>query len=72
MGQTAKKPRITGSARKELEDSLVTKYEAGTSIRTLASEIDKSYGFVHGILVASGTALRGRGGATRRRGTVEG
>jgi hypothetical protein len=72
VGQTAKKPRITGSARKDLESSLITKYEAGKSIRTLAAEIDKSYGFVHGILASSGTRLRGRGGATRKRGTVEG
>ncbi len=70
MSQAAKTPRVTGSAREKLSATLVKQYEAGASIRTLATQIGKSYGFVHGMLVSSGTKLRGRGGATRSRSTV--
>jgi ABC-type multidrug transport system ATPase subunit len=38
---------------------------AEASIRDLAEEIGRSYGFVHRILSENSTALRGRGGATR-------
>ena len=42
--------------------------EAGESIRELAASTERSYGFVHRILVEAGVTLRGRGGATRNRG----
>jgi len=70
MTTTGKTPRITGSARESLAATLVQKYEAGASIRALATEFEKSYGFVHGVLVNSGATLRGRGGATRGRSSV--
>ncbi|MBN9620404.1 MAG: transcriptional regulator, partial [Actinobacteria bacterium] len=38
----------------------------GASIRSLAAEHGRSYGFVHRLLVESGTTLRGRGGASGR------
>ena len=38
---------------------------SGASIRDLASETGRSYGFVHRMLSEAGVALRGRGGATR-------
>ena len=57
--------RITGRARDELAPRLVRRYEAGESIRSIAGELGRSYGFVHGVLVEAGVTLRGRGGATR-------
>lgn len=41
------------------------KYESGASIRELAVEYSRSYGFVHRMLKDDGVELRGRGGATR-------
>ena len=60
--------RITGGERDKLARDLRKKYEAGASIRDLAAATGRSYGFVHRILVGSGTTLRGRGGATRKKG----
>nr|WP_051357325.1 helix-turn-helix domain-containing protein [Segniliparus rugosus] len=55
--------RVLGSDRAELQADLKAKYEAGASIRSLAQETGRSYGFVHKVLVESKTALRARGGA---------
>jgi len=66
VAETLKKgSRVTGTAREQLASDLKTKYEAGESIRALAQETGRSYGFVHRMLSESGVALRGRGGATR-------
>ena len=42
------------------------RYDAGESIRSLATATGRSYGFIHRILTETGVALRGRGGATKR------
>ena len=52
---------VTTAATSDLK----RKYTAGTSIRELAAETGRSYGFVHRMLIESGVTLRGRGGATR-------
>ena len=57
---------MTGADRGKLAADLKTRYDAGESIRSLASATGRSYGFIHRILTESGVALRGRGGATRR------
>ena len=57
--------RVTGPDRDKLAEDLRTRYDKGESIRSLAEATGRSYGFVHRILSESGTALRGRGGATR-------
>jgi transposase len=64
---TTKGTRVTGSDRNELAADLKAKYAQGQSIRALAAETGRSYGFVHRILSESDTPLRGRGGATRRK-----
>jgi len=61
--------RVTGGDRAALSSKLKSQYEGGTSIRALAQEAGRSYGFVHRILSESGASLRGRGGATRRKAT---
>ena len=67
MADLTKGRRITGGERDKLAGDLRKKYEAGASIRELAEETGRSYGFVHGVLVGSGATLRGRGGATRKK-----
>lgn len=57
--------RITGEGRDDLAKSLVQRYERGESIRSMADDIGRSYGFVHGVLVEAGVTMRTRGGATR-------
>ncbi len=59
--------RVTGGDRDSLSGQLKKKYEAGASIRALAEEHGRSYGFVHRILSEAGATLRGRGGATRKK-----
>ena len=59
--------RITGESRDKLRDELKTQYEAGASIRSLAEQTGRSYGFVHNVLVEAGVALRRRGGPNRRK-----
>ncbi len=57
--------RITGEGRKDLAATLVDRYQRGESIRAMAEDIGRSYGFVHGVLAESGVQMRSRGGATR-------
>lgn len=57
--------RITGGSRSDLAGTLVERYGRGESIRSIADDIGRSYGFVHGLLAESGVAMRSRGGATR-------
>jgi hypothetical protein len=71
VAETLKKgSRVTGAAREQLATDLKSKYENGESIRALAQETGRSYGFVHRMLSESGVALRGRGGATRGKAKV--
>ena len=65
MAELKKGARITGGDRTKLAADLKRKYATGTSIRELAAETGRSYGFVHRMLSESGVTLRGRGGATR-------
>lgn len=61
----AKGVRVVGQQREELGSELAKRYAAGESIRSIAQDIGRSYGFVHGVLRQSATPLRSRGGATR-------
>lgn len=67
MAEMKKGARITGSERSKLAADLKKKYAQGASIRALAAETGRSYGFVHRILTENDVDLRGRGGATRGR-----
>jgi hypothetical protein len=58
--------RVTGEDRSRLATDLRNRYDAGESIRSLATSTGRSYGFIHRILTETGAALRGRGGATRK------
>jgi hypothetical protein len=65
MPDLKKGARITGPQRDKLATDLKKKYEKGASIRALAEQTGRSYGFVHRVLSETGVTLRGRGGATR-------
>ena len=72
-GGLTKGARITGDQRSSLAKVFGERYAGGESIRSIAADSGRSYGFVHGVLKESGASLRGRGGATRgpRRGAVD-
>ena len=61
----AKGSRITGAQRTTLASQYARRYAAGESIRKIAEDAGRSFGFVHGVLKEAGVELRGRGGATR-------
>ncbi len=65
MAELSKGRRVSGNERDKLAVDLKKKYTAGASIRDLAAQTGRSYGFVHRVLSESGVTLRGRGGATR-------
>ena len=65
MAELSKGRRVSGNERDKLAVDLKKKYAAGASIRDLAAQTGRSYGFVHRVLTESGVTLRGRGGATR-------
>ncbi len=67
MTDVKKGSRVTGEDRTSLATDLTKRYDGGESIRALAESSGRSYGFVHRILSESGTSLRGRGGATRKK-----
>jgi len=67
VGEIKKGARLTGPERDVLAARLVSQYEGGASIRALAVDTGRSYGFVHRVLSESEVTLRGRGGATRGR-----
>lgn len=67
MVKVVKGARITGAERERLTSTLRTRYEKGASLRELAEQTGRSYGFVHGVLTDAGVTLRGRGGATQRK-----
>ncbi|GAA0964371.1 helix-turn-helix domain-containing protein [Actinocorallia libanotica] len=57
--------RVSGDQRAELARIAAEQYAAGRSIRALAAELGRSYGFVHKLLGEAGVELRGRGGNNR-------
>lgn len=65
MAELAKGVRVVGDDRDKLASSLRARYDKGASIRSLATESNRSYGFVHRLLTESGAPMRSRGGATR-------
>lgn len=57
---------VTGSERRRLAAELAPRYAAGETIRDLACEIGRSYGFVYTVLKEAGVRLRSPGGNGRR------
>jgi hypothetical protein len=67
VAELGKGRRVSGGERDKLTADLTKRYTAGASIRDLAEDTGRSYGFVHRILSEAQVPLRGRGGATRRK-----
>jgi predicted transcriptional regulator len=65
VDKVAKGARISGADRERLTNTLRKQYEKGASLRELAEQTGRSYGFVHRMLTDAGVTLRGRGGSTR-------
>lgn len=65
MARLTRGARISGADRQALGAELSRRYGAGESIRSMADDLGRSYGFVQGLLKEGGVALRTRGGATR-------
>ncbi|HLR55913.1 MAG TPA: helix-turn-helix domain-containing protein [Actinomycetales bacterium] len=57
--------RISGEKRSEVAASIKERYLAGETIRSIAADVGRSYGFVHGLLREQEVPLRARGGDTR-------
>ncbi|MFB6533085.1 helix-turn-helix domain-containing protein [Streptomyces noursei] len=57
--------RVKRQQQKAVAKVLKAKYDAGASIRALAAESGRSYGYVHRTLTEAGTALRAFGGKRR-------
>lgn len=66
-GELKKGARVSGTQRTKLVGDLRKAYERGATIRALAEQTGRSYGFVHRVLSEAGIVLRGRDGATRAR-----
>jgi hypothetical protein len=55
--------RIVGADRAAVSESFAERYASGESIRSLAAESGRSYGFVQSVLKDAGVTFRSRGGA---------
>lgn len=67
MAKLNKGKRISGDFRDQVQEDFVKRYAAGESIRAIADESGRSYGFVQGLLKAAGVEFRSRGGARQPR-----
>jgi hypothetical protein len=60
------KRKIVGQHRVEAREDISARYMSGESIRSLANESGRSYGFIHRLLVEAGMKLRRRGAPKRK------
>ena len=65
MVSIGKNARVVGEQRTLLAAELTRRYEQGESIRSMADDLGRSYGWVQGLLKEAGVTFRARGGATR-------
>jgi predicted transcriptional regulator len=66
IGKIMKHKRLTGDERAKVADALAARYNAGATIRQLAAETGRSYGFINRIIAelhdAGRVVMRPRGG----------
>lgn len=60
-----KRRRIPSADRAPLANALRRAYEAGATVRSLATDNGSSYGLTHALLAEAGTQFRPRGGRSR-------
>lgn len=58
--------RVVGEARAAAVAAAKKAYDSGDSVRAIADDMERSYGFVHRLLEEGKVRLRGRGGAYRK------
>ena len=63
--ELARGARITGEQRTQLSEQVAQRYGSGESIRAIAADLGRSYGWVQTLLKEAGVQLRRRGGDTR-------
>jgi hypothetical protein len=56
---------VDGESRALLAKTIKKKYDNGMSIRDIAYDHGRSYGFIHSLLIESGVTFRRRGGLNR-------
>lgn len=59
--------RIIGDDRLSMGEEIEKRYLEGETVRTIAADLGRSYGFVHGLLKEQGVNFRARGGDTRKK-----
>lgn len=67
MTRLDKGKRISGDLRCQVLEDFKQRYAAGESIRAIALESGRSYGYVQGLLREAGVEFRSRGGARQQR-----
>ena len=68
MTELQKGIRIVGEARQTLGREMRKKYDSGSSVRDLAKEYGRSFGFVHRLMSEFGEMRpRGTGAGARRK-----
>ena len=65
MTKLNKGKRVSGQLRAEVQQTYVERYESGESIRKIAEDSGRSYGFVQALLKSAGVEFRARGGVRR-------
>lgn len=56
---------VSGPARENVRAAAAEQYAAGATVRAIAADLGRSYGFVHRLLVESGIELRSRGARSK-------
>ncbi len=56
---------ISGGERAAARAAAAQRYAEGATVRTIAAELGRSYGFVHRLLQESGVELRSRGARSK-------
>jgi hypothetical protein len=62
---TTRIPRLKGEARTALADRAAGLYVDGSTIRSVAAQIGRSYSGTRALLVEAGVTLRPKGGSTK-------
>lgn len=61
MEPLKKGARISGDDRQAVTEVVVAAYHGGRSVRGIAADLGRSFGFVHRILAEAGVKMRSRG-----------
>lgn len=60
--------QLTGQAREKVRAEAARLYGQGATIRSVAQQLDRSYGGTRVLLLEAGVTLRARGGGIRKAG----